>query len=380
MGLDTLPYGGRVMMLAVLLATALCALARRLDPTPGSSVNLLFRKGTLLALLAVPPSVLLIGVQMPVYVDEVVRFETRVPAVTFAVLMAIWLLGVGVVLVLLLRQWVHSAKLASQGPGVDDKLARRVAHWCQRISYRGQPNFRSGGSQAPWHIQQRVQVPAAILNWPMGLVDVVLLGQLALLKQRAWWWLLFGRLVQALYWPLPWVRTLVEDLAQHLTVPAARLAASAYRDPEGWQRDVRNFEKRAATLDLPPPLRQDKVLRLPQSDFALALSQPGVEEETDDDADFGTKWQATKARRASRHADPYEQAYWLIAAACIVIGIATTLTIVKTPPEFEPQFLQLRWEDQMGRRPEQYEMQDPRQGDNRPHPRGGQPPRKAGEP
>ena len=60
------------------------------------------------------------------------------------------------------------------------------------------------------------------MNWPMGIVDVMLLQQLAQVKQNSWRWLLFGRVVQAIYWPAPWVGRLVDDLAEASVPPAAR--------------------------------------------------------------------------------------------------------------------------------------------------------------
>ena len=48
--------------------------------------------------------------------------------------------------------------------------------------------------------------------------------------------------------------------------------------------------------------------------------------------------------------NPYEQAYWLIAVASILVCVATTLTIRQAPPEFEPQYLNVKWQDQMMRR------------------------------
>ncbi|MEM7077487.1 MAG: hypothetical protein AAF513_02560 [Pseudomonadota bacterium] len=380
MALDTLPYSGRVMMLAALLAAALCLLGRRLDATPGSTVNVLFRKGALLALLIVPFVVYGIGIQMPVYVDEFVYFDTPVPALVASILGAVWLAGALLGLTLLLRRTIASRRAASAGLALDEKLDRRVSHWRARLSYQGRVHFHSGGSTVAWQAMGHVLVPSAVLNWPVGLADVVILQQLAQAQHRAWGWVLFGRMVQALYWPIPWIRGLVDDLAAHIVVPSARLAASAYRDPEGWGRDVRNLDKRGSTLDALPVLREDHLLRLPEADLTTTIKPPrsaiGSEEAAQQvcEGSFSSKWRATKARRASRHRDPYEQAYWLIAAACIVVGIATTLTIVQAPPEFEPQFLQLRWQDQMGRRPERYEIQDPRES----HPRGGEPPREAG--
>ena len=62
----------------------------------------------------------------------------------------------------------------------------------------------------------------------------------------------------------------------------------------------------------------------------------------------------TKANRREKERDPHEQAYWLIAVASILIGVATTLTQVPAAPEFEPRFLNIRWQDQMLPRMREY--------------------------
>ena len=197
-------------------------------------------------------------------------------------------------------------------------------------------------------------LPAAALNWPTGVVDALLLTQLAQLQQGSWRWLLFGRVVQAIYWPIPWVATLVQQLTQHLRRPALKLAAAAYRDPEGWQRDLRNLIKRASTLKPIELPAAGHIIRLPNDGAKPPLETPlrsvGIAPSLPKDISFEDKLAQVKRQKRARESDPYEQVYWLIAVASIVVGIASTLTLVQAPPEFEPQQLNIKWQDQMVRR------------------------------
>ncbi len=192
----------------------------------------------------------------------------------------------------------------------------------------------------------------------------MLLHQLAQLEQRAWRWLLFARVVQALYWPLPWVGDMVSELAELLAAASGRLAGAAYRDPEGWRRDVRKAAERCATLaDL---AYAQQSVRLPGR--PPQLDAPPMDDAADKSID--EKWAVTKARLRRKYRDPYRQAYWLIAAASVLVAVATTLTLVKAPPEFEPRYLNVRWQDKMVRRLEDYYEQVVGVADAEPPPGG----------
>ncbi|CAE7149479.1 GALNS [Symbiodinium necroappetens] len=308
MALDTLPDYGRVMLLAFLLTLVLYGFTRLLPGDMGSTLQVLYRKGALLALLGVPMAVYLINVQVPVPVDEYQSYSTPVPGYLAGVFLLIWLMGV-----------FYHLRIAV---GVVQQTTTALSE-------------HTGGAEQAWHV---------------GLVDVLLLSQLAQLKQSTWRWLVFGRLVQALYWPAPWVSELVQQLAQHLVEPAERLAASAYRDNEGWARDVRKLIKRTDTLQDIPALETRGLLRTPSRGVHWLPPKPQVDRVRVDGVVFEEKWAGTKRRRKDKIRDPYEQAYWLIAVASIVVGVSTTLTVVQRAPEFEPKYLNVKWQDQMVRR------------------------------
>ena len=157
--------------------------------------------------------------------------------------------------------------------------------------------------------------------------------------------------MQAIYWPITWVATLLQQLTQHLQWPGLKLAAAAYRDPEGWQRDLRNLFKRTSTLKAVGTPVAGKIVRLPNDGEESASGSSGEAAMPEQKGNsFEDKFARTKLKKRAKETDPYEQVYWLIAVASIVVGIASTLTVVQAPPEFEPQRLNIKWQDQMARR------------------------------
>ena len=393
MSLDTLPSEGRMILLAYLLTLALYGFSRRLPEDNTSALHVLYGKGALSALLIVPLLIYLLGVQLPVLVplSEYRRYDTDVPALVVAGILVVWLMGAVWHLVRLYRASRSVLGRAALGDALPAKLAGRAEHWCRRLNVTAEVDVVCGGAELGWHARGgsvHVHLPAAAMNWPMGIVDVMLLQQLAQVKQNSWRWLLFGRFVQAIYWPAPWVTRLVDDLANASVLPAARLARAAYRDPEGWARDERNYLKRIDTLEglvladryglrLPsvmhpvvvPASRSRTAPRVEDASVPAATIANEVTHEADnapaeapspasalasevaiDDATMARMWAGTKARHRERQRDPYEQVYWLIAAASLAVGISTTLTLVPASPEFEPKFLNVRWQDQMSRR------------------------------
>ena len=355
------PMLGRVLLLAILLGVMLCAFATRLQPDLGSALNVLYRKGTLAALVLVPALVYLVGVQFPVYVDEFQQLPR--PLAGTADLVDRRCLG-------------RRRRLATRASRIDPRYHSRSRRGyrdservrCQRRLGEGRshrttgrslaPPHRSarsglsvivGGAQLPWQAFGRIRLPAAALNWPTGVVDVMLLSQLTLKKQNAWWWLVVGRCIAACYWPLPQVGRLVERLAEHLAATGMRLARAAYRDP-AWLAPRPQSSSINAALRSMPRRRRSSSCACPLVFEEGVAAEPQRPRDLDLHADFGEKWAVTRARREARHDDPYERAYWLIAAACLVAGVGTTLTLVERPPEFEPQFLQVKWQDRMGRR------------------------------
>jgi hypothetical protein len=356
--LDMMPAEGRLMLLALLLSVAFTVFARLLPISGSHALDIVYRKAVLIGLLAVPFAVYVFNVRLPVAVAEVTNVATDLPAKITWLLLAVWLGGVLFHISLLSKSLRVTRAAVGGGDDSAGSMRTRLQHWQNRLNYGREVRLLCVGSERPWHyggqqspIQPTVVLPAFALHWPNGVVDVMLLTQLAALKQRGWDWMMFGRLVQTLYWPAPWVRTLVDDLAGYLVGPALRLAAAAYRDPEGWRRDLRQYEQRVTTLDT--SVSDTHLQRLPftgvveqdNQEVTHALSRPS----------FAQLDKRARERRKARLSDPHEQAYWLIAAASIVVATATTLTRVPTPPEQEYVPLLQQWETTMFRTIAEYE-------------------------
>ena len=355
MSLDTLPQGGRVLLLAFLLSLALVGFSRVISAAYGEKMHILYRKAALLAFIVVPFLVWLGDIRIAVYVDSYRRYATPIPHyVTIAVLSA-WLIGV-IYCGYRLSQRVGAT--AAQVPTIgrqktNEKLFKRMRHWCGRLNINREMDLVVDGDKHPWHTNEVIVLPAAALNWPTGIVDAMLLIQLAQSKNRAWYWVLIGEFIACVFWFAPWVRQMSVQLRTLLPHPAIGLAQAAYRDPEGWWRDYRQLQQRLETL-VPVGNDADAYLRL-----AVGVDAPAqVMLEAIQPTTYEEKWRETKERRWRKHFDPYERVYWLVASASLVVAIFTTMTVERTPPEFQPRFLEIKWQDGMAPRIEKELQQE----------------------
>ena len=356
MALDTLPGFGRVFLLALLLTGALCGFARLMPGGRPGTQSLLYRKGALLALILVPAVVYLFDVRLPVPVVQVTRFAAIWPEYLAYGVLVVWLGGFLFSLAIMLGDLRRTFRMHGSAGAVPGKLLSRVNHWHKRLGVTGAVRVICAGSEMPWHLctvghSSVIVLPAAAANWPAGVTDVLLLWQLAQTRQRCWVWAVIGRLVSAAYWFAPWVGRLSDDLVEELPLPAWALAQSAYGDPDGWHRDSRNASSRCETLREVSLSATPRLLRLPAPNrLPDNLSGRPGELCEPAEASFDDRWQLAKRKHRQRLRNPYEQVYWLIAVASIVVCVATTLTIRQAPPEFEPQYLNVKWQDQMMRR------------------------------
>lgn len=348
MSLDTLPEVGRTLLLACLLVTALFGFSTMSSVRRDVSTSIVLRKGAFVAVLLVPVAVYLTRLRMPVYVDQMVQFQQTWPALVSFALVIGWFVVAAYLSIRLLLGWRADI---SQLPDevAPEKIDKRAEHWRRRLGLQARCTIVVAGGLLPRHMARgfgsgyTVVLPAAARNWPTGVLDVCLLTQLAQIKQRAWFWMMFSRWVGVLFWPLPWVKRLVTEFCDVLIEPSQRLAAAAYRDPVGWQRDFRQALQRTDTLQHALP----GVLHLPAF---CAESETAAEPVSVEDLSYEGRRKISKARVRDKYHDPHERAYWLIASACVVVAVASTLTVVQAPPEFEPKFLHIKWQDQVARR------------------------------
>ena len=341
MALDTLPSIGRTLLLATLLSISLCGVGAAIRRHPSGTMQLYYRKAAIVVLAGLPLLISFFGIKMPVYVEQAQQFGTSIPAwISYAVAF-IWLCGVVWGVWQLLRQIMEAkAGLIADGAEIDDTIQKRVKHWLVRLNISPGPRVLIGGSCPAAQTGSLIVLPEAAKHWQVGQLDVLLLLQLAQSKQRGWLWLIFSKMAMCLYWPFPWVERLFRPMPELLVESARPLARAAYRDPDGWRRDRNKLADRYETLSEPKADMQICLVSgIPNDDPASPPSdvEPG-------------SWAATRQRRAERYFDPYERVYWLVAVASVVVSVGSTLTIRQASPEFEPGFLNIRWQDQMGRR------------------------------
>ncbi len=363
MALDTLPESGRIVLMAGMLATALYGFSRVIADHESLALQAFFRKGAFVSLIAVPLIMWIIGLRMPVYVEVAEAFSTQWPRYISWIVVAVWLVGalsVGGRYLYRARQTLAAGTAVSPAT---ETVQKRAAHWRARLGLKDGVVVLAGGGEMGWVLPGRLIVPAASANWPKGTLDAMLLCLMAQNRERCWQWGVFANLVAALYWPIPWIARLAEEFADILPEHASRIAEAAYRDPDGWRRDVRKMQERAETLAAVGH-GDDRLIRLPLVVQLKNTSQKNPESEEPEQTTFESKWANTRARRAARYFDPLERVYWLIASACIVVATTTTLTIEQASPEFEPAFLKVRWQDRMGPRlTERNEVPDPKIGE-----------------
>lgn len=346
MTLDTLPYAGRIGLLSALLATALYGFGRLVRHHPSVQLRVLYAKAAAVALLGVPAMVALLGIQMPVYVDQAEAFDTPLPGQVASALLLVWLLG-SVVALWRLGKRLREPVAASED--LNTKLGKRLGHWCTRLSMSA-PTVRMQTGAEPARLYRRtILLPAAAANWPTGAQDVLLLLQLALVRERVWSWQFYACVVVAIYWPLPLVKALFTDLADDFAAQSAGLARAAYRDPDGWRRDLKKLRQRYETLSAGGDEPSGQV-GADSGVLVVRAALPEADNATDSALPSGRTRRDAIRRRNARNFDPYERVYWLIAVASLVVCVGTTLTIQQASPEFEPQFLKVRWQDQMQRR------------------------------
>ena len=349
MSLDTLPHSGRIILLAFFLSLAFSGLSRILPVRYGDNTHILYRKAALLALIAVPLLVWLTQVRMTVYVEPAESFDPTIARHATAVMMSAWFMGV---IVSVYRLWQKFLATRADVPVniAGEKLTKRLDHWRARLNIRRRPALMVEGAKAPWHCARTIILPAAAFNWPGGVVDAMLLTQLAQIKQRCWPWMMFAQGVGCLFWFAPWVKKLAAQLCVRLPRPALSLARAAYRDPPGWRRDCLQAQRRLQTMTSVGD-EQDSLLRLAcglqvdldeleqvWSSQAAGVAPPRSEKD---------RWTRVRHRYWQRHFDPYERVYWLVAGASLLVAFLTTLTAERAPPAFEPEFLEIKWQDQM---------------------------------
>ena len=244
--LDSLPNFGRTMLSAGAFAALLCYIATRL-PSGHPAVSVSYRKTTLLALMTVPLLVYSIMAGRLVLVVEVLPGITSAPGWSWLALVLLWLIGVLWHINASIRANWQFASLYRDLEPVDEKLIDRLAHWQRQLELKHVVRLGFGPTSRPLTFGLSggvIVLPRAVAHWPVSIQDVMLLGALAHIKRSNWMWLVIGQFVSALYWPIPWIRVLVENLNSAFEHTSDSLALTCYRDRLGYQRGLKYADQR----------------------------------------------------------------------------------------------------------------------------------------
>ena len=369
--LDALPDGARAALAAGFLILFLRHFEAKI-PSFEIQYGQSFRKTALVALVFIPVFVWLVPAsRMTVYVEELEAVDTGVDPFWLALLI-VWLAGMLATLAALSRAQIRlQAEMRSLAPVADEKLTNRLRHWQRRLGMEGElvlveipgtePRFLSSGKS--------IAFPAAAGHWPGNLQDVLLIVSLAHLKRRHRRWHRLGCLVSCLYWPIPWVQKLLDNLMRDFQQSADELAESCYQDRLGYDRALRQLAQR-----LEPPARGKTAAadeaaassgierwQTTGRDYLKALKQllhPGIE----------PPWQLAELLRERSSdnqlswTDPYDRVVLFVGQAVFLAFLLTGTTLEERPPEVDYEYsfpFELFWKEHFHRNLELQEKVQP---------------------
>ncbi len=370
--LDAMPDGARAALSALLLVAFLRLFERRI---PGNEIQYgqSFRKSALAALIVIPAFVYGVPAsRMTVFVEELQPAGSHLhPAWVW--ILAIWLAGAAASLLALLRSEIAARREAGTLPAIDDgKLEARLAHWCRRLGTERDIALVETAGTAPrfFACGDRVALPAAARHWPGNLQDVLLITALAHLKRHHQRWYLIGGIMNALYWPIPWVQTLTSHLILDFQRAADALAESCYRDRLGYDRALRQLAARLAPAgsgarqeNPDPSARPVRMIgRLQHYVRALtALLNPRAEP----DWPLGQLLEARSTEDKLTWTDPYDKVVLFVGQAVFFAFLLTGATLKERPPEVDYEYslpFELFWKENFHRNLELQEKVQPMPG------------------
>ena len=369
--LDALPDGARASLAAVFLILFLRHFEAAI-PSHEIQYGQSFRKTALVSLIFIPAFVWLVPAsRMTVYVDELLPAEAGLHPVWLS-LLAVWLTGVMVSLGALLRDQIRLSNERDEFNTIDDdKLTNRLAHWQRRLGIeRTIELVEIPGTDPRFLTSARcISLPAAARHWPGNLQDVLLIVGLAHLKRRHRRWHRLGRVVTCLYWPVPWVQHLVDNLIRDFQQSADELAESCYRDRLGYDRALRQLAQRLEPPGpkTPPDTAEASPQKLPSrlktgvvryADALLKLLSPAIEPQwrladllTERSTDNKITW-----------TDPYDRVVLFVGQAVFLAFLLTGTTLKERPPEIDYEYsfpFELLWKEHFHRNLELQEKVQP---------------------
>ncbi len=369
--LDALPDGARAALAAAFLILFLRHFEARI---PGFEIQYgqSFRKTALVALIFIPTFVWLVpDSRMTVYVEELGPADEGVHPF-WLVLLGIWLTGLLAALTALIRVRLGLRSEMHALPPIDDeKLANRMAHWQRRLGLQAPLTLvESPGTEPKFFASAgSVAIPAAARHWPGNLQDLLLIVSLVHLKRRHRRWHRFAELVSCIYWPVPWVQKLADNLILDFQLSADELAESCYRDKLGYDRALRQLAQRleqpvgqpASAIAEPVPAGAWGRLAAGVRNYLLRLRQL-LEPAGEPPWHLSEVLSERNSDNQLTWTDPYDRVVLFVGQAVFIAFLLTGTTLKERPPEVDYEYsfpFELLWKEHFHRNLELQEKVQP---------------------
>lgn len=321
--LDSLPNAGRALLSGAVLAIALVILESRL-PHDCSGLAIAFRKTALLALVAVPLLICAVLDLRVVVVVEELPSVGRMPALASWGALAVWAAGA----IMQGAREVRRARALNLHAGDPDAaVLQRAEFWRRRIGLSPPVAVRRAAGEDPSTtglLRPAIYLPRSAGRWPVTVQDAVLVHELLLVRHRDWAWLVLGRVVAALYWPVPQIARLTEDLRRAFQHAGDARAIEYFDDRLGYVRALRHVAQRIDPLPHEEPPHEEPTKSAPLLGWqdSAALEQRAADLASD----------------ASR--DPcYEKVFWAMAQATLAVFLLTGTTLQRFYVDERPPFV-----------------------------------------
>ena len=208
------------------------------------------------------------------------------------------------------------------------RLAGRMEIWKRRAHIDRPVQVRLGDTPVPWITGPRapcIVLPQDAGRWPVAVQDAVLMHELSHVDRNNLRWFLFGRVVAALYWPIPGVARLCFRLSAAYQQTSDVFAMRYIRDTLSYARGMRHVRGRMDTQSLAH--HSVGTARLAWGDIdSLAVREKHIKEE--------------------EYCDPfYDRVFWAVIQATLAMFLLTGMTleifVEEDPP---PVMLFEQWE------------------------------------
>ena len=366
-----MPDGARAALAAVLLTGFLRFFETRI-PAHEVQYGQSFRKAALATLIVIPAFIWMVPAsRMTVFVEELAPASATTHPLWIGILV-LWATGVLMTTAALFRAQRSALGEMKALPRIDDdKLTARLAHWRGRLGMEETLQLVEVPGAAPRLLSSgtRIAFPAAARHWPGNLQDVLLIVALTHLKRRHRRWHLTGQLASCLYWPVPWVQVLTDNLVRDFQQSADELAESCYRDRLGYDRALRQLEQRlklpAGVPQASRPAHRGNSMRGTVAGLSH-LYMESVQRLLHPDVEPAWRLDDLLRERGTDNklawTDPYDRVVLFVGQAAFFTFLLTGATLQERPPEVDYEYsmpFELFWKEHFHRNLELQEKVQP---------------------